>query len=152
MKNIKKIAVFAGGAAGALAANPLTAMAATQTEEKRGFGETMLYALLNTVMGICIVFLVLLLIAWIISLFKYINKFEKERAAKEAVAAPAPVVEEPVQEEILEEEELSDDLELVAVVTAAIHAYEEAQGNDVPADGLVIRSIRRANRAGWQNA
>ena len=126
MKNIKKIAVFAGGAVGALAANPLTAMAATQTEEKRGFGETMLYALLNTVMGICIVFLVLLLIAWIISLFKYINKFEKE--------------------------ELSDDLELVAVITAAIHAYEEAQGNDVPADGLVIRSIRRANRAGWQNA
>lgn len=150
MKNIKKIAVFAGGAVGALAANPLTAMAATQTEEKRGLGETMLYALLNTVMGICIVFLVLLLIAWIISLFKYINKFEKERAAK--TAAAAPVVEEPVQEEILEEEELSDDLELVAVVTAAIHAYEEAQGNEVPADGLVIRSIRRANRAGWQNA
>ena len=150
MKNIKKIAVFAGGAVGALAANPLTAMAATQTEEKRGLGETMLYALLNTVMGICIVFLVLLVIAWIISLFKYINKFEKERAAK--TAAAAPVVEEPVQEEILEEEELSDDLELVAVVTAAIHAYEEAQGNEVPADGLVIRSIRRANRAGWQNA
>lgn len=151
MKNIKKIAVFAGGVVGALAANPFTAMAATQTEEKRSFGETMLYALLNTVMGICIVFLVLILIAWIISLFKYINKFEKERAAKEAAAVPAPVVKEPVPE-IAEEEELSDDLELVAVITAAIHAYEEAQGNDVPADGLVIRSIRKANRASWQNA
>lgn len=149
MKNIKKIAVFAGGVVGALAANPFTAMAATQTEEKRSLGETMLYALLNTVMGICIVFLVLLLIAWIISLFKYINKFEKERAAKEA--APAPVAPEPAPE-IVEEEELSDDLELVAVITAAIHAYEEAQGNDVPADGLVIRSIRKANRASWQNA
>lgn len=150
MKNIKKIAVFAGGVVCALAANPFTAMAATQTEEKRSLGETMLYALLNTVMGICIVFLVLILIAWIISLFKYINKFEKERAAKMAAAAPAPVAPEPVPE--IAEEELSDDLELVAVVTAAIHAYEEAQGRDVPADGLVIRSIRKANRAGWQNA
>ena len=51
-----------------------------------------------------------------------------------------------------EEEDLSDDLELVAVVTAAIHAYEEAEGIEVPADGLVIRSIRKVGKANWRNA
>ena len=105
------------------------------------------YALLNTVMGIVIVFLVLLLISKIISLFKYIYKFEQGKATKKVEAeAPAPVeAEEP-------QEELSDDLELVAVITAAIHAYEEAQGNEIPVEGLVVRSIRKAGKAKWQNA
>lgn len=147
MKNSKKIAAFAGGIGGVLLASPLTAMAA---EESASLGEKMVRGLLNTVMGICIVFLVLLLIAWIISLFKYINKFAAGREAKNA-PAPAPAVTEP---EVVEEvsEELSDDLELVAVITAAIHAYEEAQGNDVPADALVVRSIRKVGKANWQNA
>ncbi len=150
MKNIKKIAGAAGGIFGAFLASPLVAMAAT--EEKKSFGDTMLTALLNTVMGIVIVFLVLLLISRIIALFKYINKFEANRAAKKAAAAPVQeAVAAPVQEEAAEEE-LSDDLELVAVITAAIHAYEEAQGNDVPVDGLVVRSIRKAGKAKWQNA
>ena len=47
-------------------------------------------------------------------------------------------------------ENLADDLELVAVITAAIHAYEEAQGNAV-SGGLVVRSIRKRN-VRWQNA
>lgn len=157
MKNIKKIAGFAGGVFGALLASPFTAMAETAPAEtaERSLGETMGYALLNTVMGIVIVFLVLVLIAWIISLFKYINKFETSRAAKKA-AKEAPKAEEAPEAlaTLAEEasEELSDDLELVAVITAAIHAYEEAQGNDVPADGLVVRSIRKVNKAKWQNA
>ena len=90
-------------------------------------------------------FLVLLLISKIISLFKYIYKFEQGKATKK-VEAEAPVeAEEP-------QEELSDDLELVAVITAAIHAYEEAQGNEIPVEGLVVRSIRKAGKAKWQNA
>ena len=52
----------------------------------------------------------------------------------------------------VEEEELSDDLELVAVITAAIHSYEEAQGNVVPPNGLMVRSIKKVNRSRWQNA
>lgn len=153
MKNIKKLTGVAGGIVAALLANPFMAMAATEAGEKKSLGATMLTALLNTVMGIVIVFLVLLLIAWIISLFKYINKFETSRAAKKAgeTAVPETTAAAPVEEEAVEEE-LSDDLELVAVITAAIHAYEEAQGNDVPADSLVVRSIRRADKAKWQNA
>lgn len=149
MKNIKKMAGAASGILGVILASPLTAVAATEAGEKKSLGETMMTALLNTVMGICIVFCALVLIAWIISLFKYINKFEANRAAKKA-ASVASVV--PVLEEIVPEEELSDDLELVAVITAAVHAYEEASGNDVPAGELVVRSIRKVGRTKWQNA
>lgn len=149
MKNIKRIAGLAGGVFGALLASPFTVMAA---DEERSLGETMQYALLNTVMGIVIVFLVLVLIAWIISLFKYINKFEKSLAARKA-AKQAPAAEPvPAAPEEPAGEELSDDLELVAVITAAVYAYEEAQGGGVPADGLVVRSIRKVNKAKWQNA
>ncbi len=145
MKKIKGIAGLAFGAFFTALAAPLTTMAAT--EQKRSFGETMGYALLNTLMGIVIVFLVLLLISKIIGLFKYIYKFEQGKETKKVEAqAPAPVEEEEPQEE------LSDDLELVAVITAAIHAYEEAQGNEIPVEGLVVRSIRKAGKAKWQNA
>ncbi len=145
MKKIKGIAGLAFGAFFTALAAPLTTMAAT--EQKRSLGETMGYALLNTVMGIVIVFLVLLLISKIIGLFKYIYKFEQGKATKKVeTEAPAPVEEEEPQEE------LSDDLELVAVITAAIHAYEEAQGNEIPVEGLVVRSIRKAGKAKWQNA
>jgi predicted house-cleaning noncanonical NTP pyrophosphatase (MazG superfamily) len=54
-------------------------------------------------------------------------------------------VEEAAQEE--ETEELSDDLELVAVITAAIAASEGTS-----ADGLVVRSIKRARNSQWKKA
>lgn len=41
-----------------------------------------------------------------------------------------------------EEEELLNDYELVAVITAAIYA---SLGDEVPSDGLVVRSIKRVN-------
>ena len=43
-----------------------------------------------------------------------------------------------------EEEELSDDLELVAVITAAI-----AASAGTSTDGFVVRSIRRSNNSKW---
>ena len=105
----------------------------------------------NTIIGITVVFLALLFISFIISLFKYVNKFEQMLANRKANknAAPAPVpaatpapVAAPVKE--------TDDFELIAVITAAIHAYEEAQGNVVEGD-LVVRSIKKRNNR-WQNA
>lgn len=100
---------------------------------------------MNTILGISIVFVMLVLISLIISLLKFVNKADskpKATAAPASVAAPAaPVV-----------VEQTDDLELIAVITAAIHAYEAAQGNDVPADSLVVRSIRKVNKANWQKA
>ena len=48
---------------------------------------------------------------------------------------------------MVQEEELVDDLELVAVITAAIAAFDNTS-----ADGLVVRSIKRAPGAKWKRA
>lgn len=51
-------------------------------------------------------------------------------------------------DQITRKEELLDDLELVAVITAAI-----AASMNVPADGFVVRSIKRAKSTNrWQKA
>ncbi len=105
--------------------------------------DTIIKALENTVMGISIVFCMLLLISFIISLLKLVNKFGVKKTPEKAPAAPAV--------DTTEAEE-TDDTELVAVITAAIYAYEQAMGNDVSADGLVVRSIRKVNKSKWQNA
>lgn len=99
----------------------------------------------NTIMGISIVFVMLLLISFLISLFKLLGRFSNENRKKAVSQAPAS----PTPFETVDE---ADDLELVAVITAAIHAYEEAQGNDIPADALVVRSIKKINKSKWQNA
>ena len=53
------------------------------------------------------------------------------------------------QQTVIEEEvELSDDLELVAVISAAIAASE----GQTSTDGFVVRSIKRANKNKWQKA
>ncbi len=101
---------------------------------------------LNTVLGIGIVFTVLIFICIIISCFKLINKTQVKKP-ETPVKAP-----EPVPEITEEDEDLTDDLQLIAVITAAITAYEEAEGGYVPEDGLVIRSIRKVNRNKWLNA
>lgn len=98
-------------------------------------GEKMGKAGLNTLMGMGTVFIVLILISLIIYAFNLIPVLQKkfagtkeEEPAKETVVVPvAPVT-----------EQLTDDLELVAVITAAVAASE-----GTPADGLVVRSIRR---------
>lgn len=105
-------------------------------EETAPLGERMKIAGLNTALGLGIVFVALAFIALIIGIEgKIFQAIDKRKAAPAVVAAPvssAPV-----------EEDVSDDEELAAVITAAIYAYEAAQGADVPADGLVVRSIRR---------
>ena len=113
--------------------------------------DAMAEATVNTIIGITVVFLALLFISFVISLFKYINKFEQKLAEKKAGKAPAPKKEPtPAPAPIVEAAPEMDDLELIAVITAAIHAYEEAQGNVVEGD-LVVRSIKKRNSR-WQNA
>lgn len=102
-------------------------------EEYKSIGQTMGKAALNTVMSMAIVFAVLIFIALIISSFQLIANAQKRQEVPVPVAAPAPVV------ETVEEEDLTDDLELVAVIAAAIAAAEEMESPD----GLVIRSIIR---------
>lgn len=101
---------------------------------------------MNTLLGMGTVFCILILISLIISLFGLIPKLEAAKKAKaktvETPAAPAPVA----APAVAEEEDLSDDLELVAVIAAAIAAYEGSED----ASGYVVRSIRKSKK--WLNA
>ncbi|MCM1044663.1 MAG: OadG family protein [Candidatus Gastranaerophilales bacterium] len=105
-------------------------------------GELMGKAVLNTVIGMGTVFVVLILISLIISCFKIIPSIQAKFEAKKQKDQPAPAASEAPQavEEIVEE---SDDLELVAVIAAAVAASEGVAS----ADGFVVRSIRKVNRA-----
>lgn len=110
-------------------------------------GENMAKAGMNTLMGMGTVFAVLIFISLLISCFKYISVFEANMKAKSAPAAPAAPAPAPVAAPA-EPEDLTDDLELVAVITAAIAAASE----NVSADGLVVRSIRRVPGSKWKKA
>ena len=109
-------------------------------------GDLMVRAALNTLLGMGTVFIVLILISLIISVFSLIPKLQEKLAKKEApVAAPVPVAAVPAAAEA--EEELADDSELVAVIAAAIAAYEGTS-----AEGCRVRSIRRSNTGTWKRA
>ena len=99
---------------------------------------------LNAAMGLGIVFCALAFISLVITLEgKIFGALGKKKAAPktpEVPAVTAPAVVEEVEED-------TDDTELVAVITAAIYAYEAENGGEVPADGLVVRSIRRMGYA-----
>ncbi len=106
-------------------------------DEYKSKGQIMGKAGLNTIMSMAIVFLVLIFIALIIAQFKHLdNMFNKPKQAEPAAEQPVPVAPVAVEEV---EEDLTDDLELVAVITAAIAAASENECTD----GLVIRSIIR---------
>lgn len=107
-------------------------------------GENMSRAAMNTLMGMGTVFAVLIFICLLIYCFKFISVIEnKMKKAPAEIAAPTPAPAAVVEEE----EELVDDLELVAVITAAIAAATNSS-----ADGLVVRSIKRAPGAKWKRA
>lgn len=103
-------------------------------------GENMKKAGLNTLLGMGTVFVVLILISMIISCFSFIPKIQEKftkKPKKEEIKNQA--VDNTIAQ-IIEKEELADDLELVAVISAAIAAAEGATS----ADGFVVRSIKRA--------
>ncbi len=108
-------------------------------------GSKLARAGMNTVMGMGTVFVILIFIAFIISRFKYIARLEtwiKNRGQKNEVQ---PVLQEAAAEEVVpEEKDMTDDLALVAVITAALAASLE-----ISPDKLVVRSIRRKNTNRW---
>ena len=108
-----------------------------------GMGKTLQRAGLNTLMGIGTVFVMLILLSLLISLFRFIpnpeaKKAEEAKAAKEVKEAEAAAAAPAVQ---AAEENLADDGELVAVIAAAIAAAE-----GTTTDGFVVRSIRKVKR------
>jgi len=127
-----------------------------QFEAKYTTGERMQKAALNTLLGMGSVFVVLILIIAVISSFKYISKFENRNNKKQDLNELPPDHEGEIVTAIertadaakaAKPENLTDDRELVAIITAAI-----AASSDVAADGLVVRSIKRVQNSKWKNA
>ena len=109
--------------------------------------ELMGQAGMNTLLGMGTVFVVLIFISFIISLFKYLPKlFDKKKNDKEEKEDfKTPSIPAPIPSLVPEgRENLVGDEELVAVITAAIYAAEAANGNTNSKDKLVVRSIKRA--------
>ena len=106
------------------------------------FGEKMSTAALNTVICMSIVFVVLIFISVLINCFKIFPYLEAQKKAKAEAAAKAAKEDNNVVTQIEQreeqEQEFVDDTELVAVIAAAIAAYEGTS-----TDGFVVRSIRR---------
>ncbi|MDY5220707.1 MAG: OadG family protein [Aristaeellaceae bacterium] len=108
------------------------------------------YGLIVAVIGIAVVFVgltILVFFVWLMGqLFRAITKAKEEKAKKAAEAAaaaapaPAPVVEQPV----VEESAVVDDSELIAVIAAAIAAFDNSGKR------LVVRKVRRV--PGWKDA
>ena len=99
---------------------------------------------LNTILGMGTVFVVLIFISFIISLFRFIpnpeaKKAAEAKAAKAAKEAEAAAIAQTAPAQA--EENLADDGELVAVIAAAIAAAE-----GTTTDGFVVRSIRKVKR------
>lgn len=146
--------------AGAAFSSQGAVLAAAEGASQQGYSlaEKMSQALVNTMIGMATVFIILILISYIIGCFRYIHKFEEylaqRKAAKQARKAQArnglaaAAEEKPVAAaQPQESQELVDDLELVAVITAAIAASENTS-----ADSLIVRSIKRAPSSKWKKA
>lgn len=109
-------------------------------------GEILEKAALNTVLGMGTVFIVLIFISALISLFRFIPMLEKawKKPKKEETESTEA---EPLIEESAEdiEADRTDDTELIAVIAAAIAASE-----GTTTDGFVVRSIRRRPANKWK--
>ena len=109
---------------------------AINIERVYSLGETMQKAGLNTVMGILIVFCMLVVMSGVIKCFEIIPKLEKK--AKEKNAPEEKPVAAPVVATAAAPKKETDDLQLVAVIAAAIAASTGAS-----TDSFVVRSIKK---------
>ena len=108
------------------------------------FGEKMEKAGLNTLLGMGTVFIVLILISLIISLFGFIPKIQAAFDKKGETDTKDAAVDNTIAQ-IVAKEEQTDDLELVAVISAAIAAAGTSGGEG----DFVVRSIVRRPQSQW---
>ena len=105
------------------------------------------YGGIVAVIGMLIVFAGLTILIVILSLMgKVFQAADSKKAAKPAEAAPAPVeaAPAPAVPAPVVEENVVDDAQLIAVIAAAIAAFDNS------GKSLVVRKVRRVN--GWNNA
>ena len=101
-------------------------------------GELMAKAAMDTLMGMMTVFSILILISIIIWAMGGIPKLQA-KLAKKPESKKEESIDNTIAQIVEKEESTEDDTELVAVIAAAIAAYEGSQSTD----GFVVRSIRK---------
>lgn len=104
----------------------------------QSMGELMTKAAMDTLMGMMTVFAVLILISIIIWAMGGIPKLQA-KLAKKPESKKEESIDNTIAQIVEKEESTEDDTELVAVIAAAIAAYEGSQSTD----GFVVRSIRK---------
>ncbi|MCI8713171.1 MAG: OadG family protein [Ruminococcus sp.] len=124
--------------------NQKTDMESMTINAQYSISEILTKAALNTVLGMGTVFVVLIFIAFIISLFGFIPALEKKLSDKREVPAAKTLVEKEIVQAKVPAPAATDDTELVAVISAAIAA---ATGTST--DGFVVRSIKRRKTNRW---
>lgn len=97
------------------------------------------YININTLFGVVVVLAVLLLIAliYLANIMSYLKNSSSDNVAGQKSTVNNAVA----QNTGHIQEELVGNNELVAAITAALYEY---MGNEAPANGFVVRSIRRA--------
>lgn len=104
----------------------------------QSMGELMTKAAMDTLMGMMTVFAVLILISILIWAMGGIPKLQA-KLAKKPESKKEESIDNTIAQIVEKEESTEDDTELVAVIAAAIAAYEGSQSTD----GFVVRSIRK---------
>ena len=136
-----------------------------------GLDENVKRILFYIALGVGIICIAFIFLCGIISIVRFVTKANKAigsyemgihenpifdncnhgNVALESLSHITPSIpsnEMPIEEQI----NLENDLELVAVITAAIEAYEESNGNTFSTNGLIVRSIRKVNKSSWKNS
>ncbi len=111
---------------------------------EKTLGENLAEAGINSLIGVIIVFVSLLLMSFIISGFGIIYKLQQKSAEKKNEANLTAQGIQNTVSQIAANELSIDNFELTAIITAAISEYEEAQGNYFT-NGMVVRSIKKLN-------
>ena len=120
--------------------NPVMTSAALNA--RYTMGEKMSKAGLNTVIGMGTVFIMLIVISFIISLFGlFSGQKKKTDKTEEGINKAVEQIEKNETAE-LENAELASNSELVAVIAAAIAAYE----GSTDTSGFIVRSVRKIKR------
>lgn len=108
-------------------------------------------ALSTTLTGLVVVFLTLLLLTFVISIFgKVVGGLSQKPKTKAPAPAPSPApasVPTVELEPMAEEASYEDDDELIAVISAAVYAYGEASGKK-----YAVRAVRPSGRNNWSAA
>ena len=114
-------------------------------------GDAIKYALEMTLLGMGMIFAVLGVLWGVLAIFKLVFARPKKQKKTEEIKAE-PATETVSASEPATVSAAADDGELIAILTAAIMAYEAEQNPDAPIGNFRVVSYRRANGGRSWNA